>query len=330
MLVANILFQWLVQLVDPTLDTAQVERCVTLLAIPNGRALEHLILTDDALLVTSSQGLNIELALLGQVLELADKVFIVVLYFGLVSLRPLSLLVISEFFGSCKLIVVFGIVGGAAQVLGRFEALLFASSLDLVLVSQNVGVLTHFLLVDNLASFLVEFLVLVSLLFKVFSFFWAILPVPLLSGVLRFFLLTIVDRLGVLIVVRMIGLQICLLTTWVVTAATIPTTLTTVSSVSTLATAISTISTVSSLPAFATASTTVTAQWLIPNLSIPISVFALTLLLLAVLSPSTLVVLIVPVTIATLGPLTAAASLLMVFFMTSGGCLIKFLINFRN
>lgn len=62
--------QRLVQFLDPTLDASQVERSVALLAIPKVRLLEDLVLANDALLRACRQGLDVELALLGQVLEL--------------------------------------------------------------------------------------------------------------------------------------------------------------------------------------------------------------------------------------------------------------------
>lgn len=50
-LVSHVFFERLVELLDPALDAAQVERRIALLAVPNGRALENLVLANDALLV---------------------------------------------------------------------------------------------------------------------------------------------------------------------------------------------------------------------------------------------------------------------------------------
>ena len=52
LLVTYVFFEWLVELLNPALDAPQVEGRVALLAVPDGRSLENLVLANDALLVT--------------------------------------------------------------------------------------------------------------------------------------------------------------------------------------------------------------------------------------------------------------------------------------
>ena len=70
----------------------------TLLTVPNSTSLVNLVLANDALLSARRQFLNKKCALLCQVVELTQKVLIVVLYFGFIAFVFAFFLIILNFF----------------------------------------------------------------------------------------------------------------------------------------------------------------------------------------------------------------------------------------
>lgn len=78
-IVANALLKTLVEFIDPSLDTAKMERLVTLLTIPQGAALVDRIMTNDALLFTFSHRFNQKDALFRQIFKLVEEVTEIVL-----------------------------------------------------------------------------------------------------------------------------------------------------------------------------------------------------------------------------------------------------------
>jgi len=105
-LVANILFQGLVQLLDPSLDAAEMERRVALMTVPNGTPLVDLVLADDALLGSRRKRLHIVNTLFCQILELSQEVLVIVLYLRLVLAVLLTLLVELNFLRSVVLMLI--------------------------------------------------------------------------------------------------------------------------------------------------------------------------------------------------------------------------------
>jgi hypothetical protein len=118
LLVANVLLQGLVKFIDPFLHAAQVEGRITLLAVPDVGSLVNPILANNALLVTSCQRLDVEDTLLSQVLKLGDKVLVVVLDLGLITILALLLLVIGHFFLGSVLMLILDVVSTRAQIFG--------------------------------------------------------------------------------------------------------------------------------------------------------------------------------------------------------------------
>lgn len=97
-LVTDVVCEGLVEFAYPLLDAAKMERLAALLTVPQCRPLVYVVLADYALLGARSELLHEESALFGQVIELTEEVFEVVLDLGSVAFVFSLLLVVLYFF----------------------------------------------------------------------------------------------------------------------------------------------------------------------------------------------------------------------------------------
>lgn len=92
-LVLDVLLQRFVKLLDPALDTTQMERLTALFAVPEGRSLIDGVLANDTLLGALGKTFDEEHALVREVLKLVQEVFVVV-FEGLVLETTVLLLLV--------------------------------------------------------------------------------------------------------------------------------------------------------------------------------------------------------------------------------------------
>jgi hypothetical protein len=155
-LVPYVICEGLVEFAYPLLDAAKMEGLAALLAVPQSRPLVDEVLAYNALLGAGSELLYEESALFGQVFELTEEVFEVVLDLGLVAFVFALLLVVLNFFLGLGMLFIKVLDIGRSRADFRLAlelAAALASLLDPIgLVLQYLLKLPFSVLVDKLLS----------------------------------------------------------------------------------------------------------------------------------------------------------------------------------